>query len=618
MNLRDNRRILVVDDNPAIHNDFKKILGESSASGGSVQAAKAAFFGKETAEPAMAGFDIESAYQGDEALDIVRRSADTASTFAMAFVDVRMPPGLDGVETIARLWTIDPDVQCVICTAYADYSWQSMIDKLGVSDRLLILKKPFDPIEVRQIAMSLTEKWNATRRDRQRMTEVERAEKEARAYSSSLVTVNRALETAKAGAEALARFRSEFLLGISHEIRVPTMLILGGAEALENPGLEEAERAQEVVAIHDSGRRLLTILDDVHELAKIENGAMHVEIKACSPATIVDEAVQAWQGAAEEKHVRLAHRSTQPAPDLIESDPVRLRRILTNLIGAALRMTSSDSITVSMRMQRDEEWDEPHLEILVETSGISISHTELGRLFEAAPEHDASAVLPGGASRLGLALAKRLSRLLGGDITVESTPGKGTRFAVSVRTGDVSDIRMVVADPPAALPASAPLSETRMRARPLLHGRVLVVEDNRTTQHMLTHMLVGAGAEVALAENGEVGRDKALEALSTNHPFDLVLMDMQMPRMDGHTATRELRAQGYRGPIVAVTAHCLTGDREKCIDAGCDDFIAKPIERASFIAACEKWMKPTAPSSPLPAPRVEEGAPSEADESAKP
>jgi len=593
----ENRRILLVDDNAAIHEDFRKILCEDASSADAAQAAKAAFFGASQSSAAFT-FEIASAQQGGEALEMARKALESDRSYAMAFVDVRMPPGIDGVETIERLWKIDADVQCVICTAYADYSWQAMIEKLGINDRLLILRKPFDPIEVRQLATALTEKWNATRRERARLHEVKRAEQEAKVYAATLMTVNRALESAKAGAEALARFRSEFLVEVTQEIRSPATMILGSAEGLENPGLDEECRASEVRSIHLQGERVLSILDDVHDLALIEIGAMRLERKACSPSRIIDEVLSDLRADIERKKIEVSRRNIRPIPELIDSDSARLRRVLACLIGAVVHMSSGGSLCVSMQMERVEEWQEAQLEITISGSGLVLSSEQQARLFEARAEELSTGAPRCVTSRLGLTLAKRLARLLEGDVAVESSPETGTVFTLSVKTGDLSDMNMI-AEPRGALPTAASREESRPRAAPVLHGRILVVEDNRTTQHLFRHLLIDAGAQVSLAENGEIGRDLALGAQQVDRPFALVLMDMQMPKMDGFTATRELRALGYTGPIVAVTAHCLPGDREKCLDAGCNDFVPKPIQRDAFIAVCKQWMSASEPDAAL-------------------
>ena len=189
MTLAVNRRILTVDDTPSIHEDYRKILGAATDDGAqqkSLAAARAAFFGKAVTETVSrerqgSTYTIDSALQDEEALALVQKSIAKDQRYALAFVDIRMPPGWDGVKTIQELWKVDPDLQCVICTAFSDYSWEQTIDALGRSDKLLILKKPFDPAEIRQLAMALTEKWNSHERELHARRAIEATEAEARA-----------------------------------------------------------------------------------------------------------------------------------------------------------------------------------------------------------------------------------------------------------------------------------------------------------------------------------------------------------------------------------------------------------------------------------------------------
>lgn len=213
MSKQVNRRVLLVDDNPAIHADYRKILGAANkASTKDLDSLAGAFFGDaDAAEGEEESFELESALQGEEALAKLIDARRAGRPFAMAFVDVRMPPGWDGVETLARLWEEDPDLQAVICTAFSDYSYEQMLGKLGRSQNLLILKKPFDTVEVQQLASALTQKWSVTLSERLHLEEI-------RAYASSLETVNRALSSDKAMAEAFAASRGSLVLGASQTL----------------------------------------------------------------------------------------------------------------------------------------------------------------------------------------------------------------------------------------------------------------------------------------------------------------------------------------------------------------------------------------------------------------
>jgi signal transduction histidine kinase len=588
-----NRRILLVDDADSIHVDFQKILAGPATSSAAASEAHAAFFGApaKPAAPAPETYEVESARQGQEALERVERAVAEGRPFALAFIDVRMPPGWDGIETIERVWKVDPELQVVICSAYADYTWADMIARLGRTDRLLFLKKPFDPVEICQLASSMTEKWNAQRREQVRLEEVRAAEQEARSYAASLTTVNRALETAKARAEAAARAKSEFLANMSHEIRTPMIAILGYADLLRDASLAPATRSEHLDTIHASGRRLLAILEGILDMARIETGRLEIEQRKCSPGAIVEEAVASRRESARAKGLVISGACDASVPASIRTDPARLRQIVDVLLDNAVKFTTAGSVRVSVDLEDASPGEGPRVRIRVEDTGIGITPEVRARMFEPFSPGDASLTRERGGAGLGLALAKRLAQMLGGDLTVESAPGKGSRFQLVIAAALERESGRPAAD--RASPASAPFS---------LSGRVLLVEDAPVALRLHEQILRAAGADVGIAQNGRIARDKALEAAAANTPYDLVLMDMQMPVMDGYEATRELRARGYRGPIVAVTAHANAGDRERCLEAGCDDYVAKPVDRTAFLAVCRRWIESVSPPGPLPSP----------------
>jgi CheY-like chemotaxis protein len=238
MTTERNVRILVVDDNPSIHDDFKKVLSSGGGASRALVDIESALFGD---APAGADanntgeaphYEITCARQGEEALALVRAAVQAGKPYAVAFLDVRMPPGWDGVETLGRLWQVDPELQAVICTAFSDYTWGETVARLGQSDRLLVLKKPFDAIEVCQMASALVEKWNLTQSEREHLKDAQAAECEARAYAASLETVNHALETALATAEESSRARADFLLHITRELLSPMSGLLERAADL--------------------------------------------------------------------------------------------------------------------------------------------------------------------------------------------------------------------------------------------------------------------------------------------------------------------------------------------------------------------------------------------------
>jgi signal transduction histidine kinase len=446
-----NRRILVIDDNAAIHQDFAKILCDSSG-GAAVADAKAAFFGgAPAAKPKGAAFELVSAYQGEEALAKIEASLKDSKRFAMAFVDVRMPPGWDGIETIARLWQVDPDLQAVICTAFADYSRDDMIAKLGQSDRLLILKKPFDPVEVQQLASALTEKWSSMQRERLRIEEAKRSEQEARAYAASLKTINRALETAKASSEAAAAAKSTLLINLSQKIAGSIRSVRDGAETLCSSACSETERLENARVLREKSESLCHVFDDLADYSRIESGELEVERRRCSPSEIAERVVLGLMSRARAKKLELRVDCKDLVPESIETDPARLEQALAHVVENAIRCTETGSVRVVIEHASRGEWEEHEVLFHVIDTGVGIDAEDRGRLFE--PFGPCSAGRPEG-THLGLALSKRLCQKLGGDIGFESTPGEGSTFTLRVAAGDLSGVRMVD-HPRAPLPSES-------------------------------------------------------------------------------------------------------------------------------------------------------------------
>jgi signal transduction histidine kinase len=584
MNSEPNRRILLIDDNPAIHEDFKKILCESGEKDTQLHDAMAGFFGTTRRESERPRFQLVSAFQGQEAHEKVKESLAEDRPYAMAFVDVRMPPGWDGIETIARMWEVDPRLQVVVCTAYADYSWDQMIAKLGHSDRLLILKKPFDPLEVQQIATALTEKWNVGAREKSRFEEARTAEQEAKAYAASLVMTNRALETARAGAVAAAQAKSEFLANMSHELRTPMIAVLGHADLLSDNGMSPEERQEHVTTIRDQGMQLLALLSDILDISSCDTGKIALEVSPCSVRTLVNEVRERFAGRASAKGLNLTATYSESVPrNMVGCDAARLRQVMQHLVGNAIKFTESGTVRIATNFELAPQGEGSRLCISVEDTGPGISPEQRAKLFEAFAQADGSLTRKHGGAGLGLALSRRLAQIMGGDLDVESQPGKGSRFTLTI------PVQEHVAQPAAPLPSKSAPSEPKLRAR------VLLAEDVVATQRLYALYLRRAGADVELAENGRVAVDRVRASMDEGAPFDLVLMDMQMPVLDGYSATRELRSAGFRSPIIAVTAHALSSDRDKCLAAGCDDYITKPTEREKLVKLCLSWLAKSIP-----------------------
>ena len=391
------------------------------------------------------------------------------------------------------------------------------------------------------------------------------------------------LTHAKTAAEAANRAKSEFLANMSHELRTPMTAILGFADILlENPaGCDPMDAAE---AIQRNGEHLLALLNDILDLSKIEAGKTGLEFQACSPVKIVSEVLATMRVRADAKGLPLCGENDPAIPKMVMTDPLRLRQILVNLIGNAIKFTETGSVRVVTRMEKDQAGNAMLTFDVIDT-GIGIADDQRALLFQPFSQVDASAGRRFGGTGLGLAISRRLARMLGGDITVSSVLGRGATFSVTIAVEQ------------AAMKEPAERSKPRVTAPPQtidpvnIRGRILLVEDSPDNQRLIAFLLRTAGAEVSVADNGQAAIDCALQAQEAGLPFDLIFMDMQMPILDGYEATQRLRGLGYRRPIVALTAHAMASDREKCLGAGCDDYLTKPINRGMLLQTLSTWMK---------------------------
>lgn len=387
----------------------------------------------------------------------------------------------------------------------------------------------------------------------------------------------RELEVAKVAAEAAARAKSEFLANMSHELRTPMTAILGYADLLADASPSPSDRAEWSRTIRKNGEHLLAIVNDVLDLSKIEAGHMPVEKVSCSPVQIVREVVELLGVRAKAKGVALDWIGRWPLPAAINSDPLRLRQILLNLVGNALKFTESGGVRIVVELRAEE------LAFHIADTGIGMTEDQVARLFQPFTQADNSTARQYGGTGLGLAISRRLARMMGGELSVSSTCGEGSTFSLILPIERVKEEDLIHG--PQA-PASAEFPPRKAPEEPLA-ARILLAEDGLDNQRLISHHLRRAGVTVEVASNGR----RAVEAaFAPGAHFDLILTDLHMPEMDGFQAAAALRARGFDRPILALTAHSPDEVREQVRAAGCDDVLPKPVDAASLIAACRKWL----------------------------
>lgn len=404
-------RILIVDDNPAIHEDFRKILAGRSAEDSAEDDILDAFLSEaeSAASTNAAGgfrakdFDLTSAHQGEEAYDLVRASLTERKPFALAFVDVRMPPGWDGIQTLEKIFAADPNIQAVICTAYSDYSYEEMMSTLGASERLLILKKPFDPIEVQQLANALVEKWKLAASNRERLEEV-------RAYAASLETVNRALTSDKAMADEFSRTRTDFILGVGRALSAPASVI--------------AQHASLPSDLAPVAGELLELLAQVSSLAELEGGLRRPVFGAARPCEAFEAAVSAATSFARSKGLTFQATGLDSLPERVRCDLRSLTELLSHLLQGALDICPGAGVQMHAAFESDPGSGSAPLRVVVKIDGLDLDPSAKATIFEAFGQES---------ERLHLAIARQLARLQRWEMFAETNAQHGVQLILRAK-----------------------------------------------------------------------------------------------------------------------------------------------------------------------------------------
>ncbi|UUO07061.1 ATP-binding protein [Blastopirellula sp. J2-11] len=375
-------------------------------------------------------------------------------------------------------------------------------------------------------------------------------------------------------AESANHAKSQFLANMSHEIRTPLNGIMGFTDLLlYDAESTEADRREYLETVRSSGDHLLALINEILDLSKIESGQLLIEKAPCSPQQILTDVISVLRPKFEEKKLQIRRHWDSDIPLQVLTDAPRLKQLLLNIVGNAIKFTQTGEVRIVSRLEAEASRSRLIFDVI--DTGIGIPQDKLGMIFQPFSQADSSVTRRFGGTGLGLTISRNLAELLGGSLHAESVEGLGSKFTITIDAGNLTDQSDPKPAPREDVPAAI-IQETRLPS--LLGVQALVVDDGDANRRFISVVLERAGANIKIAENGE----EAVESMA-EHASDIVLLDMQMPVMDGYAAADLIRLQGFTGPIIAVTAHAMQGDREKCLAAGCSGYLSKPLSREELL-----------------------------------
>ncbi len=441
--------------------------------------------------------------------------------------------------------------------------------------------------------------------------ELTRRSREIATQNQELEELNQHLNTARTEAESATAAKSAFLANMSHEIRTPMTAILGFAERMRDPELSEADRLADAQTILRNGKYLLGVLNDILDLSKIEAGKLTLERTSCSLVGLIADVTAVMRARAQDKSLSLDAEFPGSIPDRVETDPIRLRQVLINLMGNAVKFTDKGGVRLVTRCipatGSAADSAEPGgrqsatLQFDIIDTGIGISEEQVASLFQPFSQAETSTTRRFGGTGLGLTITGRLAEMLGGEITVVNPKlGAGAHFRVTLHVGLPTRAQMIDDPAAAATTRDTDAGGVVEDAPPDLRGcRILLAEDGEDNRRLISHILRRVGVDLTVVENGKLAVDAAMAAKEESQPFDVILMDIQMPVLDGREAVSRLRRSGYSWPIMAVTACTMAGDLEKNMASGFDAVATKPIDRRALISAIHDRLNSENARSPV-------------------
>lgn len=586
-------RILLVDDNTAIHEDFKSLIGDDDTRvDHDTLALEESLFGEGVTQQAPDAetesykkYTIDSAFQGEEAIEKVQQAVEEGNPYALLFMDVRMPPGMDGIQAVKRIWQKYPNIEVVICTAFSDYAWNDILKELGNTGNLLFMKKPFDATAVKQTAMTLTKKWLLTQENR---NYTDHLETEVQKRTAELNDLLEKVSRMKEKAEAATLAKSMFLSNMSHEIRTPLNGVVGLTELLMTTELNTEQR-EYTENLRDSGYSLKTMVDAILDFSKIESGKMELEKLVFDPRAVVESATDLLAVNVLGTPVEICAFVDAGIPHAVIGDAERIRQILLNLVGNAIKFTESGEIGIRAKLCQqtalennaaadtqspatsESEPQTVHLMFEVSDTGKGIDSQALDKLFSPFVQEDESTTRKFGGTGLGLSICKQLCELMGGRIGATSTLGQGSVFTFTV---------VVQA---AETPAMAPVDSVR---HDLSNLKCLQVGDNDLSLENTALYVQHFNGKSERASEGVSLLEIVDSQRSVGTPFNMVLVDYRSGDIDAYLDVAQTLAQYVTAntlELVALLPMACAGYHGPLTEAGYKACLTRPLKLRQLI-----------------------------------